>query len=83
MALRTTIRLTDSLLEKAKREAARRGETLTSLIEQGLRLVLVEARPPRRNPPLKLPICRAGGGPLPGVDLNDTSALLDRMEARR
>jgi hypothetical protein len=82
MPLRTTVRLKDALLEQAKREAARRGGTLTSLIEQGLRLVLVEARAPRRKPRVKLPVCRAGGGMLPGVDLNDSSALLDRMEGR-
>jgi hypothetical protein len=80
-ALRTTIRLEDALLTQAKREAARRGETLTALIEQGLRLVLASAKAPVR-PPVKLPVCRAGGGVLPGVDLNDTADLLDRMEGR-
>lgn len=44
--MRTTVRLDDRLLEAAKREAARRGETLTALIERGLRLVL--ARPQSR-----------------------------------
>ena len=46
--MRTTVRLDDALLEQAKREAARRGETVTALIERGLRLVL--ARPDRRPP---------------------------------
>jgi len=38
--MRTTVRLEDGLLEQAKREARRRGQTLTSLIDQGLRLAL-------------------------------------------
>jgi hypothetical protein len=81
--MRTTVRLDDSLLEQAKREAARRGETLTSLIERGLRLVLArpERRPPRRQ--VEVPVCREGGGTLPGVDLDDSAALLDVVEGRR
>ena len=80
--MRTTVRLEDALLEQAKREAARRGKTLTALIEQGLRLALAEPRRKRARPRVKLPVCRLGGGVLPGVDLDDGSALLDRMEGR-
>jgi hypothetical protein len=81
--MRTTVRLDDALLEQAKKEAARRGETLTSLIERGLRLVL--ARPQRRasRPRVEIPVCREGGGTLPGVDLDDTATLLDIIEGRR
>ena len=77
------MRLSDGLLEQARREAARRGETLTSLIEQGLRLVLASAGRARERTKVRLPVCHAGGGVLPGVDLNDSAALLDRMENRR
>jgi hypothetical protein len=81
--MRTTVRLDDALLQAAKKEAARRGETLTSLIERGLRLVL--ARPERRSPRrrVEIPVCREGGGTLPGVDLDDSAALLDIIEGRR
>ena len=80
--MRTTIRLDDALLARAKREAARRGITFTALVERGLRLVL--SRPARSapRPRVELPVCRAGGGLLPGVDLDDSAALLDRMEGR-
>jgi hypothetical protein len=80
--MRTTVRLDESLLERARHEATRRGVTLTSLIEQGLRLVL--RRPLKRSerPVVKLPECRAGGGMLPGVNLEDSAAVLDRMEGR-
>jgi hypothetical protein len=81
--MRTTVRLDDALLEQAKREAARRGETVTALIERGLRLVL--ARPDRRSARhrVEIPVCREGGGTLPGVDLDDSAALLDIAEGRR
>ena len=78
--MRTTVRLDDVLLERARQEADRRGVTLTSLIEQGLQLVL--RRPARKSarPTVVLPECRAGGGTLPGVDLDDSASLLDRMD---
>jgi hypothetical protein len=81
--MRTTVRLEDALLQQAKREAARRGKTLTALIEQGLRLALAEPRSTRARPLVELPVCRLGGGVLPGVDLDDSSALLDLAEGRR
>jgi hypothetical protein len=81
--MRTTVRLDDALLDRAKREAERRGETLTSLIERGLRLVLArpEKRAQRRR--VEIPVCREAGGTLPGVDLDDSAALLDVIEGRR
>jgi hypothetical protein len=81
--MRTTVRLKDELLNQAKREAERRGETLTALIEQGLRLVLAQGQKKHRRQPVKIPISMVGGGVLPGVDLNDSAALLDIMEGRR
>ena len=80
--MRTTVRLDETLLERAKREAERRGETLTALIERGLRLVLAspQRRPERRR--VEIPVCREGGGTLKGVDLDDSAALLDIAEGR-
>jgi hypothetical protein len=80
--MRTTVRLDEALLERARQEAARRRVTLTSLIEQGLRLVLRRPLKKDERPLVTLPECRVGGGTLPGVDLNDSAALLDRMEGR-
>jgi len=81
--MRTTVRLEEALIDQAKREAERRGETLTALIEQGLRLLLAQSQPRRRREVVKLPVSTAGGGMLPGVDLDDSAALLDIMEGRR
>ncbi len=78
--MRTTVRLEDALITQAKREAERRGETLTALIEQGLRMVLAQSRLQYNRERVRLPVSEAGGGVLPGVDLNDSSALLDIME---
>ena len=77
---RTTVRLDDALLEHAKQEALRRGETLTSLIDLGLRLVLAQSRSDRRPPKVELPVSKRRGGLLPGVDLIDSASLLDIME---
>lgn len=76
------MRLDEALLERAKREAGRRGETLTALIERGLRLVLAspQRRPERLH--VEVPVCREGGGTLPGVDLDDSAALLDIADGR-
>jgi hypothetical protein len=78
--MRTTVRLSDALLEKAKREAARRGITLTALIEQGLRREMAKPAKPLVRERVSLPVCKRGGGTLPGVDLDDSATLLDRME---
>ncbi len=80
--MRTTVRLEEALFAQAKREAARRGTTLTALIEQGLRLALVRRPSGAKRARVRLPRCKAGGGVAPGVDLNDSAGLLDRMEGR-
>ena len=78
---RTTIRIDEALLDHAKLEAQRRGLTLTALIEEGLRLAMART-PVSTKLRVEIPVCRAGGGTLPGVDLNDSAALLDLMEER-
>jgi len=80
--MRTTVRLDDNFLRQVKLEAHRRGETLTGMIEEGLRLVMAGSQPRPRRKHVKLPVSRVGGGVLPGVDLDDSAALLDRMEGR-
>ncbi|OGA46708.1 MAG: hypothetical protein A3F74_21085 [Betaproteobacteria bacterium RIFCSPLOWO2_12_FULL_62_58] len=80
--MRTTVRLNESLLEQARREAARRGTTLTALIEQGLRMALARRPSATKRARVRLPVCAAGGGVVCGVDLNDSAALLDRMDGR-
>lgn len=79
--MRTTVRLDDALMRRAKKEASRRGITLTALIEQGIRIMLANPMKSEKAR-VELPVCRAGGGVLPGVNLDDSADLLDRMESR-
>jgi hypothetical protein len=75
MTERTTVRLPDELLRRAKRKATAEGRTLTSLIEEGLRQVITETRP-KPSPKRTLPrISKAKGGLLPRVDLTSFSAF--------
>ena len=77
--MRTTVRLDDQLLVAVKEHAAKTGRTLTALLEDALRAFLaLEGRPPRHRP---RPLATFGeGGLQPGVDLDNTSDLLDLME---
>lgn len=78
--IRTTVRLPDGLLRQAKAEAARRHKTLTSLLEEGLRLALATERESAKRKKIVLPVSRRKGGVLPGVDLSKSAELLDIME---
>ena len=73
MTERTTVRLPRELLGRAKRKAAAEGRTLTSLIEDGLRLVLADQRKPEKRRRVVLPVSKATGGFT--VDLTSFSAL--------
>ncbi len=75
--MRTTIRLNDNLLERAKTRAAAEGRTLTSLIEEGLTIIL--SSPRGKWVRVELPVSQASGGVLPGVDLNRSCDLEEIM----
>ena len=65
----------EDLLDRAKRKAAAEGRTLTSLIEDGLRLMVAEGRKAAKGKRVLPPISKAKGGPMPGIDLTDLSSL--------
>ncbi len=75
------MRLDAELLHEVKRLAAEDCTTLTALLEQALREMLARRRqsPPRPRVPLPT---YAGRGLQPGVDLDDTAALLDLVDRR-
>jgi len=75
MIERTTVRLPADLLSRAKRKALAERRTLTSLIEEGLRLVVSEKRKPMKRERRPLPLSDAVGPPLPGIDISDSAAL--------
>ena len=75
--MRTTIRIDEDLYRRAKAQAAHAGRTVSEVIEDAVRDAL---RPRARDRQLaELPVY-GGSGVLPGVDLGDRGALLDRMD---
>jgi hypothetical protein len=82
MAERTTVRLPEELIRRAKRKAAAEGRTLTALIEEGLRLTLSEGQKKEKAKRILPPVSDAKGGPMPGIDITDGSALqeMDDLE---
>jgi len=76
--MRTTIRLDDDLLAKAKRQAADTGRTLNALFEDALRESLARRETPTKIKPIRL-ITFKGEGVRAGVDLDDNASLLDMM----
>ena len=78
--MRTTIRINDQLLAEVKQLAARTGQTLTAIIEEALRQMLARQQQMAQRPPVEL-ITVSGNGLQPGVDLDDSAALLELMEA--
>jgi hypothetical protein len=74
MVERTTVRLPKDLLSRAKRKAVAENRTLTSLIEEGLRLVVSDKRAGKRER-RPLPYSTASGPPFPGIDISNSAAL--------
>ena len=72
------MQLDDALMRDAKRAALESGRTLTAVVEDALRQALARRQKSGRRP-LKFTTF-GGNGPLPGVDLDDSAGLLDRME---
>jgi hypothetical protein len=77
VCIRTTLNLDPELIRSAKHEAARTGQTLTSVIEDALRARLL-ASPP--SPDHEFEIVTSPGKLRPGVHLDDSAALVDLME---
>ena len=83
--MRTTVRVDDDLMRRAKAFAAENGKTLTEIMEAALREKLARAEAARAastgsgGKRRKLPTF-SGSGLQPGVDLHDTASLLDLMD---
>jgi hypothetical protein len=76
--MRITVRINENLLLRAKSRAAEEGRSLTSLIEEALALVVARPKASRRGR-VELPVSKASGGVLPGIDLNRSSDLEEAM----
>jgi hypothetical protein len=77
------LRLDDRLLREAKRLAADTGKGLAEVVEELLREALLRRRAASARPGrVRLPTF-GGRGVLPGVDLDDSAGLLERMDGDR
>ena len=79
LRMRTTLDINDRLLAEAKSLAAQRGFSLKALVEEALRERL-HGRGNARRAAVELPTY-SGSGLQPGVDLTDSAALLEVMDA--
>lgn len=77
--MRTTIHLDDSLYRDVKTAAAESGQTVTTLIQDALRQRLARRKRSTGRKRFCPPTWK-GKGLQPGVDLNDSASLLERME---
>jgi hypothetical protein len=76
--VKTTLSIDDAVMARLRQEAARRGCTMSELVEAALRLLLEPSR--RRTTELPpLPTFRSGGA---RVDIADRDALYQAMEGR-
>jgi hypothetical protein len=73
--MKTTLKINDRVMTRLKQEAARRGCTMSELVEGALRTVLEPKPAPR--PAIKLPAFRSGGLL---VDIADREALYEVMK---
>lgn len=78
--MRTTVDLPDDLLNEARERAAREGRSLSDVVGDAVRSSFARTAAGERGP-VELPTFD-GGGLQPGVDLDDSAALLDLMERR-
>jgi hypothetical protein len=75
--MRTTIRLDETLLRRAKSMAAASGRSLNDFIADAVKAA-VTPRAGRSSAPT-IPVYK-GGHLLPGVDLDDSAGLVDLMD---
>jgi hypothetical protein len=77
MKVKTTLKIDDSVMARLRKEAVRRGCTMSELVESGLRLLLKSEKTLQKLPPL--PRFKSGGSL---VDIADRDALYQAMEGR-
>lgn len=76
--MKTTLNIDQKVMAELRREAARRGCSMSELVESALRLLLRQPRGPRSTAP-PLPTFNSGGH---RVDIADRDALYQAMEGR-
>lgn len=77
--MRTTLSIDDRLLERAKKQARRRGQTLGQYVESAVRRDLVAPEPASSTP--ELPVFIRGTGMRPGINPSSNRAIYDALDA--
>ena len=77
--MRTTLRLNDVILKDAKKLALKRNISLTKLVEEALQEKLYRRAGSSHGRRVYL-VTFKGNGLQPGIDLDDSAALLEVME---
>lgn len=76
--MRTTVDISDAVLDSARRAAKERGSTLSRLVDDALRRELSsDAEPPA---PVGIPVFRGGSGLAPGVDLGSNRSIQELFD---
>jgi len=77
--MRTTVKIDDALLKRAKTAAARSGRTLNAVVEDALRQSLDRRAEPVTSKRIVLPTF-GSKGLASGIDVDDSAGLLDIMD---
>jgi 3-deoxy-D-manno-octulosonic acid (KDO) 8-phosphate synthase len=77
--MRTTVRLSDDLYIEAKEHALKTKRTFTELVHDALISYISKEQSKQSPRKIKIPTFK-GTGLHEGVNLNDNSAMLDKME---
>lgn len=77
--MRTTVTLPDPIYDDVRVRAAQSGRSVSSVIEEALRVYLLAAAAPAPVAAPPLPTMRSGGT-RPGIDLDDMSAVREILD---
>jgi len=75
--MKTTLNIDDTVMKRLREEAARRGTTMSALVEAGLRRILDEGVEPRLEKLPELPAWSGGGT---HIDVSNREELYSEME---
>lgn len=76
--MRTTVDISDAVLDSARRTARERGSTLSRLVDEALRRELSAVEEPA--PPVEIPVHRGGSGLVPGADLSSNRSIQELLD---
>ncbi len=74
--MKTTLNISDSVMERLRLEAARQGRTMSELVESALRMLFAGSK----EAPAELPPLPSFSGGRMLVDVADRNALFNAME---